>query len=126
MILRTVTIAAGLLLSTAVASPSSAAPQEAGAVCSWGANPPYLHSRTVNATVWSSGSCASTGQFRGVLQRKRAWGWQELDRETWWGNGAASLSRGCHAGDTFTYRAILYRWPSGSSKIGPQRRFTCR
>lgn len=90
-----------------------------------GAQPPYVSGGTVNATVWSSG-CNGSWTFTGVLQRKRWYGWEQLDRERWRGNGASSLSKGCRRGTTFTYRAYVVTWPAGFNKTSPQRRFTCR
>ncbi|WP_433213452.1 hypothetical protein [Microtetraspora malaysiensis] len=102
---------------------SLAASAEA-ARCSWGANPPYLSGRTVNASVWSS-SCPGGFRYTGVLQRKRWYGWQDLASKSWNGSMGFSLSKGCKAGTTFTYRSYVVDGV-GTHKFSAQRRFTCR
>ncbi|WP_067138926.1 hypothetical protein [Microtetraspora malaysiensis] len=102
---------------------SLAASAEA-ARCSWGANPPYLSGRTVNASVWSS-SCPGGFHYTGVLQRKRWYGWQDLASKSWYGSIGFSLSKGCKAGTTFTYRSYVVDGV-GTHKFSPQRRFKCR
>ncbi|GAA2625480.1 hypothetical protein SMC26_19510 [Actinomadura fulvescens] len=109
----------------AKASADASTSTTAAARCKWGANPPYISGRTVNATAWSSG-CKRSTKYTGVLQRKRWYGWQQLDTEGWWGSGAASLSRGCKKGSTYTYRVHMVTWPAGTPKDSPKRRLKCR
>ncbi|WP_433412381.1 hypothetical protein ACQP1V_25430 [Microtetraspora malaysiensis] len=96
----------------------------AAARCSWGANPPYLSGGTVNASVWSS-SCPGGFRYTGVLQRKRWYGWQDLASKSWYGSMGFSLSKGCKAGTTFTYRSYVVDGV-GTHKFSAQRRFKCR
>ncbi|GAA2635293.1 hypothetical protein GCM10010411_87800 [Actinomadura fulvescens] len=91
-----------------------------------GPNPTYLSGRTVHVTVWSSSGCKRSTQYTGVLQRKRWYGWQTLTTSKCWGSGAASLSKGCKKGSTYTYRAYMATWPAGNHTYGSQRRFKCR
>ncbi|MGI5489748.1 hypothetical protein [Microtetraspora malaysiensis] len=102
---------------------SLAASAEA-ARCSWGANPPYMSGRTVNASVWSS-SCPGAFSYTGVLQRKRWYGWQDLASKSWHGSMGFSLTKGCKAGTTFTYRSYVVDGV-GTHQFSPQRRFKCR
>lgn len=90
---------------------------------------PEMRKGHVAATVWGRG-CARSQRINIKLQRKRAWGWQEIATGTLYGPGPKTLYKGCKRGTTFTYRlwGSLVDPKSKYPKIGwsPATRARCR
>ncbi|SFK14891.1 hypothetical protein SAMN05216275_11887 [Streptosporangium canum] len=64
---------------------------------------PEMRKGHVAATGWAIG-CSSNQRVKIMLQRKRAWGWQNISSASWYGAGKKTLYKGCKRGTIFTYR----------------------
>ncbi|WP_412540376.1 hypothetical protein R8Z50_31900 [Longispora sp. K20-0274] len=102
----------------------SAGSNDALLACVLKAYKPTVGGHTVRAGAESAG-CAIGYGYNAQLQRSRWWGWETITDTSWSGNSYHALSKGCKAGDTYTYKVYAYNRNGGGSVNSPTTRATC-